>query len=266
MLVEGIFLWSAIVFYLLGFMLLLVGVIFKKDKLLSYGWILAVLGFLSHNLTIIVRWIESGHAPFYGTYEHFIAQSWFFVAIYFVVATKRVPVRSLGIGILPFSVLLMGYGIMSGHLGVEPLPPPYRSLWLWVHAVSWFGYGAFFIACISSIIFLIKEKGGRGLPELNTLDLMTFRMIIFGFVTLTIGMGAGAIWAYGLWGRYWAWDPIETWTLITWLVYGLNIHLKVSYGWNGKKAAWLAIASLTSTIITLGGVGFVGGVHTTLLK
>jgi ABC-type transport system involved in cytochrome c biogenesis permease subunit len=263
---EGLFLWSGIVFYLLGFLLFLTGLIFKKERLFVPAWIVSVTGFVFHNLTIITRWLESGHPPFYGTYEHFLAQCWFFMAIFFAVSAKSGAVRRLGVGILPLCVLLLGYGIMGGDTGTEPLPPPYQSAWLWVHAVSWFGYGAFFIAAITSALFLIKAHGLLDkLPALDELDRMTKRMIVFGFVTLAIGMGAGAIWAHGLWGRYWAWDPVETWTLITWLIYGLNIHLRVSYGWKGRKSAWLAVFSIISVIITLGGIGFSGGVHTTLL-
>lgn len=189
------------------------------------------------------------------------------MAIFFAVGIKKPSVRRLGVGIAPFCVLLLGYGIMGEGFEPKPLPPPYQSLWLWAHTVSWFAYGAFFTAAITSVLYLIRSKGAvETLPQLDDLDIMTSRMVVFGFVTLTIGMGAGAIWAYGLWGRYWAWDPIETWSLITWLVYGLNIHLRVSYGWKGKKTAWLAIASLASAIITLGGIGFVGGVHTPLLQ
>lgn len=263
---EGVFLWGGIVLYLLGFICFLVGLIFKKERSIKWGWIAGITGFISHNMTIIVRWIESGHAPFYGTYEHFLAQSWFFMAIYHVLSIRRHQVKKLGVGILPFCVLLLGYGIMSEGIEPQPLPPPYQSLWLWVHSIDWFAYGAFFISAISALLYLLRERVFfENLPSMEELDNLTEGMIIFGFVTLTIGTGAGAIWAHGLWGRYWAWDPIETWTLITWLIYGLNIHLRVSYGWKGKRAAWLAIISLISVIITLGGIGFIGGVHTTLL-
>jgi cytochrome c-type biogenesis protein CcsB len=263
---EGLFLWAGIVLYVLGFMSILSGMVFKKDKQIALGWTAAIAGFVSHNLTIGVRWIESGHPPFYGTYEHFLAESWFFMVIFFAIGMRNLAVRRLAVGILPLCVLFLGHGIMSGDIETQPLPPPYQSAWLWVHAISWFGYGAFFIATITSVLYLVKEQGLlEKLPSLEELDRMTLRMIVFGFVTLAIGMGAGAIWAYGLWGRYWAWDPIETWTLITWLIYGLNIHLRVSYGWKGRRGAWLAVASLISVIITLGGIGFVGGVHTPLL-
>jgi cytochrome c-type biogenesis protein CcsB len=264
-LLEGIFLWAGIAVYILGFLSILTGLVFKKDRHLVLGWIATITGFVFHNLTILTRWIESGHPPFYGTYEHFLAEGWFFMLIFVAIGVKNRAVRRLGVGILPFCVLFLGYGVMSGFAEPQPLPPPYQSAWLWVHALSWFGYGAFFMATITSVLYLIKERGLLNyLPALEELDRMTVRMIVFGFITLAIGMGAGSIWAYGLWGRYWAWDPIETWTLITWLIYGLNIHLRVSYGWKGRRGAWLAIASLTSVVITLGGIGFMGGVHTTL--
>jgi ABC-type transport system involved in cytochrome c biogenesis permease subunit len=77
-------------------------------------------------------------------------------------------------------------------------------------------------------------------------------------------IASGAIWAHGLWGRYWGWDPVETWSLISWLTYGLNLHLRVSLGWRGRRAAWLAIGSLFGVIFLFFGLGFVSDVHTSI--
>ncbi|MCK5236613.1 MAG: cytochrome c biogenesis protein CcsA [Deltaproteobacteria bacterium] len=263
---EGIFLWGAVASYLIGFMVFVIAIVFEKRRYITVGWVLAITGFTCHSITIVFRWMLSGHPPFFDNYEHFLAEGWFFMLIYIVLATKSGKIRRLGVGVLPFCALFLGYGIMAGEFDPQPMSPPYKSLWLWAHAVSWFGHSAFFIAGITSVLYLIKDKGYlKILPSTKDLDLITFRMIIFGFITLTIGTGAGALWAHGLWGRYWAWDPIETWTLIIWVIYGANIHLRTTYKWNGKKGAYLAIASLIAVYIALGGIGFVGGVHTSLL-
>ena len=263
---EGLFLWSGITIYLVAFLCFLYGLLFRSERFLTFGWFGAVGGFVLHNLSIAVRWVASGHPPLFMPYEHFLALSWFVAVTYIATSVKSPTLRKLGVGVLPLSVMLLGIGMMSEGVEHQPLPPPYRSLWLWVHAVSWFGYASFFAAAIYSVLFLVKERTqSTTLPSAEEFDRITFAMIVFGFITLAAGTGAGALYAYGLWGRYWAWDPIETWALITWLIYGLNIHLRVIYGLSGVSAAWLAIVSLVAAIITIGGLGFVGGIHTTLL-
>jgi ABC-type transport system involved in cytochrome c biogenesis permease subunit len=117
----------------------------------------------------------------------------------------------------------------------------------------------------------IKSSGDRGggllsrLPGAETLEDLTFRIICFGFVSLAVEMGAGAIWAYKLWGRYWAWDPMETWTLISWLTYALYLHLKVTMGWRGARMAWLAIIAFVFILIAFGGMAMMMGLHAPLL-
>jgi ABC-type transport system involved in cytochrome c biogenesis permease subunit len=94
-------------------------------------------------------------------------------------------------------------------------------------------------------------------PSLDRLDELIFRYVIFGFITDTIMIGAGAIWAKDLWGSYWSWDPVETWSLVSWLIYGITIHLRVTFGWRESRLAWLAIIALSSVIISFFGVTFV---------
>ena len=153
----------------------------------------------------------------------------------------------------------------------QPLSPPYKSNWLWLHILfAWVAYGAFCVAAGLALVYLLKMRKTdkesepafyERLPALGVLEDLILKLIIFGFIALTVQIGAGALWAYSLWGRYWGWDPIETWSLITWLIYGIYIHLAVTLGWNGKKMAWLAIASLLSLFITYGGIGYMASVH-----
>src|SRR3990172_3389542 len=93
---EGIFLWIGIVFYVIGFLLFFIGLIFKKERVSKWGWVAGVVGFISHNLTIVVRCIESGHPPFYGTYEHFLAQAWFLMVIFISVGAMSRQMRRIG--------------------------------------------------------------------------------------------------------------------------------------------------------------------------
>jgi cytochrome c-type biogenesis protein CcsB len=259
--IEGILLWSAIVLYLLVFLIFLSAIVFKKDGQRELAWRGCVAGFIVHTLTILVRSVDNGHPN----------------ELFFILVRRFPALKGVGVVVSPFVLLMLGYGIMGKELGIEPLPPPYQSNWLWVHVgFGWIAYGAYHVAAGVAILYLLKERairksGGevprffRALPEVQTMDELIFKLIVYGFISHIVMLGSGAIWAYGLWGRYWAWDPIETWTLISWLIYGLDIHLMVTYEWKGRRAAWLAIISLTGVLVFFGGIGFARGVHTPLL-
>jgi cytochrome c-type biogenesis protein CcsB len=274
---EGIFLWSALAMYLLAFLIFLSSIVFKKEGQREVAWWVCVVGFIIHTLTILVRWVESGHPPVLWSFEHALAGGWFVMGVLLVLVWRFPSLKEVGVVISPFVLLMLGYGIMGKELGIEPLPPPYQSNWLWVHVgFGWIAYGAYHVAAAVAVLYLLKDRalrksGGevsrffRVLPETQTMDDLIFKLIVYGFISHIVMLGSGAIWAYGLWGRYWSWDPIETWTLISWLIYGLVIHLRVTYGWKGRRGAWLAIISLIGVLIFFGGIGFTRGVHTPLL-
>lgn len=203
---EGIFLWTAIAVYAFTFLLFLNGLIFKKERQLTLAWWGCIVGFALHSLVIIVRWIASGHPPVLWSFEHALAGSWFVMGIFLIIGRYFASLKAAGIVVSPFVVLMLGYGIMGKELEIQPLPPPYQSNWLWVHVFfAWIAYGAFIISALISIVYLIKDKSRyKVYASLEALDDLIFKTIIFGFIILTVEVGAGAIWAYGLWGRYWA--------------------------------------------------------------
>lgn len=263
---EGIFLWASIGLYSIAFLLFLSGLIFRKETFPTYGYRLSLAGFLLHTGAIVLRTVATGHLPVMATYENSLSGTWFIMLVYFVMRYAFPLSRPFGVAIIPLAILILGNGIQSGAV-LQPLEPPYKSYWLYVHVLfAWFAFSAFVVACAAGVLYLLKAKATKGvfsrLPELKLLDELSFRLILFGFFAEAIMIGSGAIWAHGLWGRYWGWDPVETWSLISWLTYGLNLHLRVTMGWRGKKAAWLAIVSLFGVIFTFFGVGYISGVHT----
>jgi cytochrome c-type biogenesis protein CcsB len=275
---EGIFLWTAVFFYGASFFVFLSAVVFTSSGLSSLAWKGSVAGFILHTAAITVRWITSGHPPVLGTFEHALAGSWFVMTIFLIAVRRFSGLKDIGVIVSLFVLLMLGYGVMSSEASLEPLPPPYRSNWLWVHVTfAWIAYGAYHVAAGIAILYLLKERKAKGgkegrltgflsrLPETSRMDEFNSKLIVYGFIAHIGMLGSGAIWAYGLWGRYWAWDPIEIWSLVTWLIYGMSIHLRTTYGWRGRKYAWLVILSLIGIIVTFGGIGFIGGVHTPLL-
>lgn len=272
--IEAIFFWIAIWTYGISFVAFLQGIVFKKELPLRAGWFLLLAGFVSQSTSLAIRWMVTGHPPVMRVYENSMLSGWFLVALFLILRRWNRMLEVTAVAILPVVLLMLGNGVMSRPV-LEPLSPPYQSNWLWFHVFfAWIAYGAFCVAAGLGVIYLLKERFEKKgslpeiylkLPELQVLNELMLKTAIFGFIALTVEIGAGCLWAYGLWGRYWGWDPIETWSLITWLIYGTDIHFGVTLGWKGRRMAWLVIASLISLFITFGGIGYMSGVHTVIL-
>lgn len=263
---EGITVWAAIGLYSLSMLFFLAGLVFKRESLQKYGYHLCIAGFVSHTGAIASRWAATGHPPVMATYENSLTGIWFMVLTYFLMRRIFPLARPFGVAVMPLAILILGNGIQTG-AELQPLEPPYKSNWLYVHVLfAWFAFSSYVTAFSAGIMYLLKGRAKGGvltrLPELKLLDELSFRLILFGFFSEAIMIGSGAIWAYGLWGRYWGWDPVETWSLISWLTYGLNLHLRVTMGWRGKRAAWLAIGSLFGVIFLFFGFGYISKLHT----
>jgi cytochrome c-type biogenesis protein CcsB len=165
----------------------------------------------------------------------------------------------------------MAYASLSPNISdrIQPLLPALKSNWLTVHVVTCFiGYAAFAIAFGLALMFLIKkDDGDRGVtiwsrvPERRILDELNHQMVLFGFLFLSAGIISGAVWANSAWGRYWGWDPKETWSLITWFVYATLLHARFMRGWRGKRIAVFSMVGFAAVMITYFGVNYLPGLH-----
>ena len=165
----------------------------------------------------------------------------------------------------------MAYASMSPNISdrIQPLIPALKSNWLIAHVITCFvGYAGFAIAFGTSVMFLFKKKDSEAegtlisrFPAAGTLDELTHQMVTFGFLFLSIGIITGAVWANSAWGRYWGWDPKETWSLITWFVYATLLHARLMRGWHGKRIAFLSIAGFLAVMFTYFGVNYLPGLH-----
>ncbi len=267
---EAIFIWIALWIYGMSFVSFLYGVVFKRERGVRWGWYTAISGFIFQTGSMGIRWEATGHPPVMRAYEMALLGSWLTLILFGMLRYWHRRIEVVGVAVMPVMLMMIGKGIM-GRPYHEPMAPPFKSNWLWLHVFfAWVAYGAFCIGAGLGVLYLLKERaekrGKEGgfyerLPGLGVLNDLALRVIIFGFVALTVQIGAGALWAYSLWGRYWGWDPIETWSLITWLVYGIYIHLGITLGWKGKWMAWLAIISLIFLFVTYGGIGYMTSVH-----
>ncbi|MBI4837961.1 MAG: c-type cytochrome biogenesis protein CcsB [Nitrospirae bacterium] len=259
---QIIFNWIAIVFDVISTVFFAYGVSFQREKALKPAMITALLGLIPHAISIVIRWQITGHGPYMAKYEVLSSNAWVTI-FFFVMASWKIPrLRHTGLIVMPLSFLMMGSGLLTDP-GIRKLPPTLKSGWLILHVVfAKVSTGAVIIALGTSVLYLLKGKKAenefyRRLPSLEALDEFSYKFIGFGFIFWSITVAAGAIWANEAWGKYWSWDPIETWSLITWLLYGLYLHLRFFFRWKGSQAAWMLIVCFIFSAVTIFVIPFV---------
>ena len=235
----------------------------------------SIVGLAGNTAGIILRWLESyalgiGHAPLSNLYESLIFFSWAIVLLYLFIETKYKN-RTIGAFATPLAFLVLAYASLSPNISdrIQPLLPALKSNWLIAHVITCFiGYAAFAIAFGISIMYLFKQRGSVSanslldrLPDSGVLDELTHQLVMFGFLFLTAGIITGAVWANSAWGRYWGWDPKETWSLITWFVYATLLHARLMRGWRGKRIAVISIIGFLAVMFTYFGVNYLPGLH-----
>lgn len=247
---------------------------FKKEVMARFGLWILVTGFVGNTSGILLRWIESyqigyGHAPFSNMYESLVFFSWTVAALYLFVEFKYKE-RIIGVFATPLVFLAIAYASLSPSMSskISPLIPALKSNWLIAHVITCFlGYAGFAVAFGFSVMYLMKPDAvSEGslmarLPSLDIMDELIHQMVMFGFLFLTIGIITGSVWANSAWGTYWSWDPKETWSLITWFIYAILLHLRMMRGWHGKRISWVSIIGFMAVLFTYFGVNLLPGLH-----
>jgi len=245
--------------------------LFKGTKTTSKIMIsLVAIGFALHTGNIVARYVLSGHIPIANLHEASSFFSWCIVLLFFYLE-YRYKLGLLGSFIMPVVFILMLSSSMLPRK-IEPLSPVLQSYWLGIHTVlAFIGDAAFAMAFGIGLMYLIQEHyvkskhlGGlfRKLPSLQTLDEINYRLITIGFPFLTLAIITGALWAESAWGSYWRWDPKEVWSLITWFIYASVLHVRLTVGWRGKRAAILSIIGFCAVLFTFFGVNLLlKGLH-----
>jgi cytochrome c-type biogenesis protein CcsB len=222
----------------------------RTERAARIATALMILGFLLLLGGIVARGISAKHVPWSNMYEFSITGALAFTGAY-LAALRKHDLRWLGLFVSLSVLLTLGTAITLLYRDSAPLVPALKSTWLVIHVVTAIISGGIFL--LSNVIagaFLyldaMESRGERKawakrLPNLETLDQLSYRLVAFVFPLWTFSVIAGAIWAESAWGRYWGWDPKETWAFITWVAYAAYLHARVTIGWRGKRAAWLCL-------------------------
>ena len=222
----------------------------KADKAARIATALMLLAFILLFVGVIARGLSNGHVPWGNMYEFSITGALAFTGAY-LAALRKYDLRWLGLFISLAALLTLGTAITLLYRDSAPLVPALKSTWLVIHVVAAIISGG--VCLLSNIIagaYLYLDARERGvgrpawatrLPSLEVLDQLSYRLVAFVFPLWTFSVIAGAIWAESAWGRYWGWDPKETWAFITWVAYAAYLHARVTVGWRGRRAAWLCI-------------------------
>ena len=229
----------------------------RTDRVGRLASAFMVLGFLLLLPGVIFRGVSANRVPWGNMYEFSITGALAFSAAY-LFALKKYKLRWLGLPVSLAVLLTLGTAVTLLYRPSAPLMPALKSPWLVIHvSAAIISGGVFLLAnCIAATYLVLdryEQKGLRPvwaekLPSLEALDNLSYRLVALVFPLWTFSVIAGAIWAEAAWGRYWGWDPKETWAFITWIIYAAYLHSRVTIGWKGTKSAWVSIAGYAAIV------------------
>jgi cytochrome c-type biogenesis protein CcsB len=258
---EALSLWVALVGNVIACVLAVIGLVFgKRPEKTILGLLCGSV--LLHTVSIGLRWWRLDHVPVGNGFELLSGNVWG-LTLAVLIGYWRLPrLRVFAALALPVVVMLMAWMLLIP-AGESTLPPSYDTIWLYVHI----GLLKLFLGCalialgLGGIVLLrsagLMQERLAGLPDNNRLDDRANRFMAIAFIFDTLGLCAGAIWAQDAWGRYWSWDPLEVWSLVTWLSIGLTLHLRASYRTTPKTNALLILGTFVIAFFTFFGIPFV---------
>ena len=270
--------FKLLIFYtIIGGLLLILGFVdlFKPSKILSVAIkaIIAIgcIGYFAHFLGLIARWYMSGHAPWSNGYEAIIFISWVGISAgLFLYRNSNALIPAAGFMV---AVIMMGFAHGGSALDpqITPLVPVLKSYWLIIHvAIITSSYGFFalsmIIAVITLLFYIISSKNLYKIHHDTTIKELTIvseMSLTIGLFALTVGNFLGGIWANESWGRYWSWDPKETWAFISIMVYAFVLHMRLVPGLRSRWAFHVAaMFAFCSMVMTYFGVNYyLSGLH-----
>jgi cytochrome c-type biogenesis protein CcsB len=236
------------------------------------GTAMMTLGFVLLFAGVIARGLSAHRVPWGNMYEFSITGALAFSGAY-LYALAKYKLRWLGLPVAIAVLLTLGTAITVLYRPSAPLVPALKSTWLAIHVSAAIASGGVFLLanCVAATYLILDRMESKGvrkvwaqkLPSLERLDQLAYRLVAFVFPLWTFAVIAGAIWAESAWGRYWSWDPKETWAFITWVAYAAYLHARVTVGWRGRRAAWLCLFAGSTFLFNYVWVNIWGsGLHT----
>ena len=229
---------------------------------------LTVLAFGLHVASVVARGVAADRAPWGNMYEFVVVCALAAAGAYLALLRRR-PVQALGVWVIALVLVALGLAVTVLYTPAGALVPVLNSYWLVIHvAAAVTAGGVFTVAFVATVLFLVqvrlerRGRRGRMLPSSTALEQMAHTALMFAFPIWTFAVIAGAIWAENSWGRYWGWDPKETWAFITWVLYAAYLHAQSTAGWRGRRSAWFAIAGYLAFLFNFFGVNmWIAGLH-----
>lgn len=259
--VESVALWLGLLAYVAAGGTAIVALILRR-RMPSAILALLAAGLAFHTVSLGLRWQRLGHGPFVTMFEILSSNIWS-LTLAFTLAYWRIPaIRASAAFVMPVLFMMMGWLLVTspaeGHF-----PPTYRTIWLYVHI----GFGKVFLGAVLISVGLSAVILSRGaewarlrlasLPASERLDDLSFRFMGIGLVFESLMLVSGAIWAQDAWGRYWSWDPLETWSLLTWLALAFALHMRLAAKITPRVGAMLVIGVFAVAFLTFFGIPFV---------
>jgi cytochrome c-type biogenesis protein CcsB len=241
------------------------------------GMTLSAVAVAAHLTAVVLRGLAVHRAPWGNMYE-FVTALTCVAAIFFLFVMVRYRAWALGVFVMGAVVIALGLAETIIYTAAGQLVPALQSYWLDIHVTAMtLATGIFFVAAVLGVVYLAEDRytrrvaAGRAvpgnglmarLPSIEQLDRLTYRTIVFGFPVWTFGVIAGAIWADQAWGRYWGWDPVETWAFITWVLYAAFLHARATAGFRGRRAHYIQLLGFASLMFNILVVQvFITGLH-----
>ena len=241
------------------------------------GVVLTGIGALANAGVLVARSAATGRVPWGNMYEFGTAAVLAGVVAYLIFAVRVPAIRRIGVFVL--GSVVIGLVLIGLYLYAEsgPLIAALRSNWLAVHvSAAIIAFGILIVSAVASALYLVASRGEKSardgdglsmgvagkLPTAAVLDQVAHRTAVFGFPIWTFAVIAGAIWAESAWGRFWGWDPKETWAFISWALYAAYLHARTTAGWRGRPAAWVNLMAFATLVFNLLFVNLVStGLH-----
>ena len=249
--------------YALALLLQIVGALGKAEKLKLAAWVLYLLGFGAHLVSFVWRGLVAQRLPLASQFE-FACGLALCIPVVLLLARNRTDLNWIAVAGAGATALVMGYAALQP-MEINELMPALRSFWFTFHiGAAALSYSIFLVAACVAARYVLQHRKGEAEDSLRMrqLEFLSFRLTALGYLLLTAVIVIGAVWAEAAWSAYWTWDPKEVWALITWIIYTVYFHQRLTRQRSGLWLSWYVILAVPAFLFTFAGVNkLIPGLH-----